>query len=429
MRDCLEDSGVIDVEQLLIDLHRRRFEAVKAISHWSPTAAIGQELAGEPATVLRIASHGGRDTLLALRAACRGFHTAIDREQTLVTCGGYLPLTGWDWPKSAEQWASSSSTWEPLPWMGVRRIGAAGAVLAGRIYVCGGYGPYGRTASQFNPVRRSWVVVPAMSTSRGEAAAAAVGQRLLIVGGAAERDKVLDTGEGFDPRGGDGAGCWTPMPSMREPRLKLAGAALGSKFVVCGGSSQQFCEWLDPSPATPVGPVERRDDSITASAACFDSEDGVWRALPPMLSPRAGHTASAMSGTVLVCGGSGLSTMEAFTLATGVWSALSPMRVPRSRHAAASSGQHVFVSGGFNEADFQVNCSVERFDFLTGTWALMDGMQLDLPRCNHSMVSIATTLIATPQKAYHMAWQPAQAAPATLTDVEPDEREMDEMNC
>lgn len=272
-------------------------------------------------------------------------------------------------------------------------------------------------------------MAPPMSVSRGEAAVTAIGNQLLICGGGAERDRVLDTCEAFDPRGLDpqgwgGVGRWTPLPAMPEARCKHASAVLGGRFVVCGGSSQQFCEWLDPSP---VEPVERWPDSISASAAIYCGEAGAWQVLPSMLSPRAGHTASAVSGTILVCGGAGLNSVEALSLEAGAWSALQPMQVPRSRHAAAFSGRYLIVSGGFNETDFQVNSSVERYDPLTGTWVLMDGMQLDLPRCNHCMVSIATTLIATPQQAVqtdHMTWKP-KPLPDPVTDVEPDEKEMD----
>merc|ERR1711933_241074 len=78
-----------------------------------------------------------------------------------------------------------ASSWELLPAMATCRLEPAVAVVAGRIYVCGGRDGvrFLSSAERFDPSLGQWNALRPMSARRGAAAAAVLDGRLYVCGG------------------------------------------------------------------------------------------------------------------------------------------------------------------------------------------------------------------------------------------------------
>merc|ERR1711998_332717 len=104
---------------------------------------------------------------------------------------------------------------------------------------------------------------------------------------------------------------------MIEPRSGAAAAVVGSALYVCGGMG----------PKNPCS-VER-----------YNTEIGVWEAVPPMLAARCYAAATASASKLWVFGGSHghqhLDSGEELDPVTGVWTALPLMSEKRMAPAAA----------------------------------------------------------------------------------------------
>mmetsp|Transcript_45140 Transcript_45140/g.81524 ORF Transcript_45140/g.81524 Transcript_45140/m.81524 type:complete len:429 (-) Transcript_45140:102-1388(-) len=114
--------------------------------------------------------------------------------------------------------------WESLPNMSARRDGAVGAVLRGKIYVCGGFDGQQslslRSTERFDPATNSWRCLPPMLSRRAGAAAAVVAGQLYVCGGYDGAQNLAEC-ERLDPA----VGMWELLPAMRCRRGYAAGAA------------------------------------------------------------------------------------------------------------------------------------------------------------------------------------------------------------
>lgn len=254
-----------------------------------------------------------------------------------------------------------SCTWEPLPPMPVRRASTVGAVLAGRLYICGRLGDFGQSVVRFNPRRRKWESVPSMSTPRAQAAVAVIGWRLYICGGQS-LTQTWNSVECFDPRSARGRGSWESLQGMSVPRRGLSATAIADQLYVCGGFD------------LPTNQDHLSTMVTYSSVERFDPAEGVWRAFTPMLSPRGLHAAVALKGRLYVCGGwdhcSPTSTMEYFDPILGRWFSSTHMLSVRIAHSATVVAGRIYVCGGWqtDAAGAPAESSVENFDPERGTW-------------------------------------------------------------
>merc|ERR1712187_562754 len=130
-------------------------------------------------------------------------------------------------------------------------------VIAGRLYVCGGYDSFRNTLRSvecFDPTRKTWAEAPPMMKQRARAASAVSGGRLYVCGGF-DGSTLLASVEYFDPAAGD----WQPVPPMTLARYIACGASVSGKVYVGGGVA------TDGQPMT--------------SAECFDPGTWAWEAL------------------------------------------------------------------------------------------------------------------------------------------------------
>jgi hypothetical protein len=190
---------------------------------------------------------------------------------------------------SAEIYDEATNTWTPTGSMNVARSEFVNAVLYdGRVLVAGGAAadetPIA-SAEIYDPVTGTWTLTGSMNTARNDPTLIRLQDgRVLVAGGGMGSEELprYASAEIFDPS----TGQWTPTGSMTAPRseTEYAGKLLrDGRVLVAGGHT---------APHTPV-----------SSADLYDPRTGTWTAAGFMSTPRAGHSAVALPGFVLVMGG------------------------------------------------------------------------------------------------------------------------------
>jgi N-acetylneuraminic acid mutarotase len=112
--------------------------------------------------------------------------------------------------------------------------------VADKLYALGGV-PRGFTTAeatlqQYNPDTDSWVLLPDMPFTRANHMAASVNGRIYVIGG---RDGFIGSTSAppstvyeFDPR----SGTWANRAGLPDPRVFLAGGALGKTIFAISGA-------------------------------------------------------------------------------------------------------------------------------------------------------------------------------------------------
>lgn len=110
-----------------------------------------------------------------------------------------------------------------------------------------------------------------------------------------------------------------------------------------------------------------------ANTSNLRSVTGTWSYTGNLNSPRVGYTATRLqNGSVLVTGGSGLSSAEIYNPSTATWSYAANMQEARSGHSATllANGQ-VLVVGGQNGGIYST--TAELYNPNTNNWSYTDG--------------------------------------------------------
>lgn len=232
----------------------------------------------------------------------------------------------------------AAGAWEALPPMVVPRIGAAAAVLAGCLYVCGGSNHEGivAVAECFDPVSTVWLRVADMISGRAFHEAAVLDGQLYVCGGqgVGGYPKVLERFDLSRKR-------WEALPGMLKGRVGAAVLTAGGRLYVCGGCRV----------ATYLNNVEAFHPRGRPTTGGHPS--GVWRSLPAMQNRRADAASVVASGGLIVCGGEdglvALRTVERLNLSQPwVWEALVPLLEARAAAVTVAAPSGLFIFGGFD---------------------------------------------------------------------------------
>jgi N-acetylneuraminic acid mutarotase len=232
---------------------------------------------------------------------------------------------------TVEVYDPATDRWEtrtPLP---APTHHAAAAVLAGRLFVVGGYGggrvswtPL-RTVYEYDEARRSWATRAPLRQARGGLAVVALGDRLHAVGGSG--DDVSAAHEIYEPT----PDRWTDAPPMPTARDHLAAVAFQGKLWAIGGRTSFM--------GTQFATVE-----------IFDPAANRWSTGAPLPTARGGLAAAALGDRVYVFGGEAplriFSANEMWEVAGNRWVGKDPMRTPRHGIGAAVVGGRIYVPGG-----------------------------------------------------------------------------------
>ncbi|WP_441288618.1 kelch repeat-containing protein [Sorangium sp. KYC3313] len=209
------------------------------------------------------------------------------------------------------------------------------------------------------PAALEWVAVPPMSAARVfHTATRLLDGRVLVAGGEpmssfSRYDDALSSAELYDPA----TGTWTAAASMGSARSMHTATLLSNgKVLVVGGSNGAY------------GSVP------LATAEVYDPAANVWTAVPPMDTPRLGHTTTPLpDGRVLVAGGTptgsalhAIASCAIYDPALNAWSAGGSMHRARSSHEATLllDGK-VLVSGGYGR---ETDTTTETYDPVADAW-------------------------------------------------------------
>ena len=233
---------------------------------------------------------------------------------------------------------------------------AAVVVVAGTVYVLGGYDAAGApttTAFAGTPdpgtgAIGEWKTVDALALPEARAWASVVsaGDGVILVGGQGPGGATTSTWKStLDAKGALGA--WKPMADMPEPRVGALASLQGSHLFVYGGSDA----------AGPTTIVLRGDLSAAKDTAGQILSWAVSRTGSTLPAPREGAAGFSNSGALYLIGGTGPGaagqTYWAIPDANGdigAWQTLPQSDLPADLllrdTTAAPSGSHVFIVGG-----------------------------------------------------------------------------------
>lgn len=293
---------------------------------------------------------------------------------------------------------ASAQSWSDAAPMETARVGAASAILDGRLYVMGGRDAAGeplRSVEVFDPAT-GWSRIGDLLSPRVDAAAAVLDSVIVLVGGRSGENGPIREAEVFDPAWGR----WRPFAGLQVEREGLAVVAQDSVLFVIGGTGPNgsylaateayglgsgwapFSAW-DLSPASERARFGAAvvDDAliVIGGLSQFGPLRSVERYAPgepphllfPLPEPGRGGFATALKrDTIYVVGGldgNGRVLTDVHELTeisetplSGVWTALSPLPSPREGAVAAVLGDSLYVVGGADEFG-SVLASVVRF--------------------------------------------------------------------
>jgi len=148
-----------------------------------------------------------------------------------------------------------TENWQELPHMNVARACLATAVIADRLYVCGGVS---MTLERFDPEVGAWELLQPRFENHNFSSAAVLDGHLYVCGGVDVNLVPTSSVERFDPT----RDRWERLASMAHARLFAGVVEMDGRLFVCGGA-------------------EANGDDLN-SAELFDPVTGRWELMPGM---------------------------------------------------------------------------------------------------------------------------------------------------
>jgi N-acetylneuraminic acid mutarotase len=236
---------------------------------------------------------------------------------------------------AVEEYDPATNQWTvktPMP-VGLHHAGIG--VVAGRLYIIGGYKQAGlsvwgpvATVYVYDPPTDAWSEGAPMPTARGALSVTAHDGKLLAIGGYEGRANSAAV-EVFDPA----QNIWSAHRPLPTPRDHLATATAAGKVYAIGGRLKGDYH---------------RNLSVTE---VYDPNADTWSRGPDLPTARSGITAAEIGGRVYVFGGEGAEGTfrenEAYDPARNAWQSMAPMPTPRhGLGSAVVDGRIHVISGG-----------------------------------------------------------------------------------
>jgi N-acetylneuraminic acid mutarotase len=249
---------------------------------------------------------------------------------------------------------SPGARWQRLPSMPTARGNPAGAALAGRVYVVGGYPPAGQAfdvVEIYEPSRNAWSSVAPLPAPRGAAGAAAAGDRLYVAGGDDGTTTAVPLASmvSYDPE----TGSWQPEPPMPTARSLLKMVELNGDIYAIGGVA--------------VGP-------FLATVERYDPRQRKWQQVAAMSTGRGNPGVAVAGNRIVVVGGAGgalgsaqpLTSSEVYDPRTGRWQVLHAQLHPgrASLTSALAHPDTILAIGGFDAPGPAISPATSRVDAL-----------------------------------------------------------------
>jgi thermitase len=235
---------------------------------------------------------------------------------------------------AVEEYDPATNAWTRKAPMPTPLSNIAAGVLAGKIYIPGGWDGSGDSAlvQVYDPAANSWTTAAPLPVGLTAPAAAVVNDRLYAIGGSSASNYV-NTCYRYDPT----ANRWTQCAAMTYPRAWAAAGVVNGKIYVVGGadgsSEFNYVEEYDP---------------------VADS----WTTKAPLSVARGGPGAVGVGNYLYVVGGgwsSYLNSAERYDPATNTWETIDAMNVGRRTLGLAELDGKLYAVGGWNGAYVAAN--------------------------------------------------------------------------
>lgn len=301
-------------------------------------------------------------------AGCGSFERRIPRllstAVVLAACIASSPLSAAPAMPEVPQWQSVETTGSSQ-----ERHESSAVVIGAHLYVVGGRGD--RALQALDLKTRTWrtLATPPLEVHHAQAVAHA-GKLLIITGftGGFPDETPLANVLVYDP----GADRWTQGAEIPAARRRgAAGVAIeGDIAYVVGGNAKGhnngYVRWAD----------------------AFNIATGEWKVLADAPNARDHFHAVAMDGRVYAAAGreSSHNTGESFSrtvkpvdvydIASNTWRTLpSPIPTPRAGTSAVATDGKVLVLGGESGSQTEAHDEVEALDTLTGAWTALPSLR------------------------------------------------------
>ncbi|MGB5107169.1 MAG: kelch repeat-containing protein [Candidatus Zixiibacteriota bacterium] len=281
--------------------------------------------------------------------------------------------------------------WSELAPMPTSRVGAASAVVNGRLYVLGGNSYHGtlNIVESYDPSAGSWTSHAEMPSRRAYAAATELNGIIYVIGGetAGAPQQLLET---YNPA----TNTWSQLEPMPDARTRCAAVLFNNKIYVIGGFAAppeilvydvSLNEWQESStlPQWRYGMSVTNhnglfyilgggqpDNMYMKDLTLYDPVTGQLSSRSPAPTARLAHHAALIGDKIYVTGGynaiSGyhiyFASVEVYDIPSDSWITRSRMEFPRHDHAAGVIGNKIYVAGGTSNRSPDILNSLEVYD-------------------------------------------------------------------
>ncbi|MBV8460956.1 MAG: hypothetical protein JO009_08710, partial [Candidatus Eremiobacteraeota bacterium] len=255
-----------------------------------------------------------------------------------------------------------------------------------------------------------WVHGPNLPSPRQNAAAAVIAGRIYLIGGFGPRNEQMDTTLVWEPqvagsprgeaeRAGLRLGLWTYAARIPEPVDHAAAVAVGPYIYVAGG---------------------RIENLVTNKFWRYDAGNDSWIELPSLPIPRFDPTMQAIGDKLYVIGGAvshgnDATSMMVYDIATAQWS-VHAYATPYQRAGAASvvMDDRIVLLGGRDEYDRNLPfCDL--YDPQIDHWYTCTGMHT--PRSDFGLSAVNNRLVAVGGDNLAL-YQPTQTVEISERDID-----------
>jgi N-acetylneuraminic acid mutarotase len=242
----------------------------------------------------------------------------------------------------------------PLP---VARSEIPGVVLAGAIYVCGGFGGDTRV-DRYDPETDAWTQVADLPVGVNHPGIAEDNGRIYVAGGYGEDLGALDNLQIYDPA----VDAWDAGASLPEPIGAFGLVPFEEKLYLVGGA------------------LEGLGGPVSGAVRVYDPASDSWSDGPEMLTPREHLAVVAADDRIFAVGGRAngseddqlAGANEALDLAAMQWSEVAPLPVPRGGLSGVYAAETVIILGG--ERGDKAFDDVNQYDPATDQWSKLPKM-------------------------------------------------------
>jgi len=183
--------------------------------------------------------------------------------------------------------AELSGNWKKLPPAPIVRTEVAVALLAGKIYLIGGFTPRGITGKveAFDLATGTWQTQSPLPRPLHHTTASVVNGKLYVIGGFGSSTwSPTDVTYMYDPD----TRHWTVKAPMPIARGALAATVVEDKIYIVGGALRKFFRLVN-----------------TGANEVYDPDTDQWQTLAPVPTPRDHLTLSSFQGILYAIGGRG----------------------------------------------------------------------------------------------------------------------------